>query len=96
VAHSLMKRYADRLVRKLEEAKAAGEVFADTDSQAAAILFIGTIQGLVMQSMISGDLQATRENAPRVLGIYLRGVGCGHLPQNRTAEAGGSGGKEKS
>lgn len=77
VVQSLLQGYAQRLTGQLERAKAAGEVESDTDTQAAAILFIGTIQGLVMQSMLSGDLQAARSNAPAVLGIYLRGLGAG-------------------
>ena len=77
VVQSLLQGYARRLTGQLERAKAAGEVESDTDTQAAAILFIGTIQGLVMQSMLSGDLQAARSNAPGVLGIYLRGLGAG-------------------
>ncbi|MDE2376778.1 TetR/AcrR family transcriptional regulator [Bradyrhizobium sp.] len=77
VARSLLQQYARRISGKLEQAKAAREVGSDTDIEAAAILFIGTIQGLVMQSMLSGDLQAASSNAPRVLGIYLRGLGAG-------------------
>lgn len=76
VARNLLQQYAQRLTGKLEQAKAAGQVRSDTDIQAAAILFIGTIQGLVMQSMLSGNLQAARSNAPGVFGIYLRGVGA--------------------
>ena len=75
VAHSLMRCYAERLARKLEDAKAAGQVRSDTDTQAAAILFIGMIQGLVMQSMLAGNLRAARSNAPGVIEIYSRGLG---------------------
>jgi TetR/AcrR family transcriptional regulator len=74
VAQSLLQRYAQRLSGRLEQAKAVGQARIDTDTQAAAILFIGTIQGLVMQSMLSGDLQAARLNAPGVFEIYLRGL----------------------
>jgi len=73
-ARLLLRRYAERLTRKLEEAKAAGEAAADMDTQAAAILFIGTIQGLVMQSLLSGNIEGARQHAAGVLGIYLRGV----------------------
>ncbi len=76
VARTLMKRYADRISARLEEAKARGDVLGDTDSQAAAILFIGMIQGLVMQSMLAGNLRAAETNAPSVLAIYLRGLGA--------------------
>lgn len=76
VAQTLMRRYAERLTRKFESARAAGEIAEDIDIGAAAILFIGTIQGLVMQAMISGDLNAARANAEGVLAIYLRGLGA--------------------
>ena len=39
-----------------------------------ATLFIGTIQGLVMQSMLSGDVERIRRDAPRVFAIYQRGI----------------------
>jgi TetR/AcrR family transcriptional regulator len=44
--------------------------------QAAATLFIGSIQGLVMQSMLSGDISKIRQAAPGVFAIYLRGISC--------------------
>lgn len=84
VAHTLMRRYAERLAHKLEEAKAGGEVLRDTDTQAAAILFIGMIQGLVMQSMLAGNLRAARANAPGVIEIYFRGLGADCV--NRASE----------
>jgi AcrR family transcriptional regulator len=74
VAHTLMKRYAERLIHKLEDAKTAGEIRYDTDAQAAAILFIGMVQGLVMQSMLAGNLRAAKANAPGVIEIYCRGL----------------------
>jgi AcrR family transcriptional regulator len=76
VAHALMKRYAGRIASQLEAAKSAGEIAKDTDTEAAAILFIGTIQGLVMQAILAGTLQAAKVNAPGVLRIYLRGIGA--------------------
>lgn len=79
VAHTLMKRYAERLAHKLDEAKAGGEIRNDTDTQAAAILFIGMIQGLVMQSMLAGNLRAARANAPGVIEIYSRGLAAGRV-----------------
>lgn len=85
VAHTLMKRYAERLAHKLDEAKAGGEILSDTDTQSAAILFIGMIQGLVMQSMIAGNLRAAKTNAPGVLAIYLRGLGAGR--ERRASQA---------
>ena len=47
---------------------------AGLDVPAAATLFIGTVQGLVMQAMLAGDMGRMRSDAPRVFEIYLRGI----------------------
>ena len=63
------------LVHQLAQADAGGgEVHAGLDVPAAATLFIGTVQGLVMQSLITGDMQRMRSDAPRVFAIYQRGI----------------------
>lgn len=74
IAQTLIQRYAERLRARLDEGKAGGEIAAETDTQAAATLFIGTIQGLVMQSMLSGDIERIRADAPGVFAIYQRGI----------------------
>lgn len=77
VAQTLIERYAERLGLRIEQGKALGEMASDLDTQAAALLFIGTIQGLVMHSMLSGDIQQIRSRAPGVFTLYqrsLRGV----------------------
>ncbi|WP_259400355.1 TetR/AcrR family transcriptional regulator [Roseovarius sp. SCSIO 43702] len=74
LAQSMMKQYAERLRGVIADGKASGELRSDLDVEAAATLFIGTIQGLVMQSLISGDMDRMRADAPRVFGIYRRGI----------------------
>lgn len=64
VAQSLLRRYDERLVRLLESGKASGEIALDLDSASAAMLFIGSIQGLVMQSLLAGDVARMQQNAP--------------------------------
>ena len=44
------------------------------DTEAATLLFIGTIQGLVMQSLLVGDVQRILQDAPRVFALYYRGI----------------------
>nr|WP_202971555.1 hypothetical protein [Methylophaga nitratireducenticrescens] len=44
------------------------------DNQATVTLFIGTIQGLVMQSLLAGDMEGIRHDAPRVFKIYRCGI----------------------
>lgn len=74
IAKALLHRYGQRLREVLEGGKACGELAGDLDVEAAATLFIGTIQGLVMQSMLAGNVSRIREDAPRVFAIYRRGV----------------------
>jgi TetR/AcrR family transcriptional regulator len=75
IVQSLLEHYAQRLHRTIEAGKSCGELHADLDTQAAATLFIGTIQGLVMQSLLEGDMAHMRANAPKVFAIYSRGIG---------------------
>lgn len=44
------------------------------DLNAAAVLFMGSVQGLVMQAMLSGQVSAMGALAPEVFAIYLRGI----------------------
>jgi TetR/AcrR family transcriptional regulator len=74
MAQTLIQRYAERLRARIEAGKASGEMAVEVDTQAAATLFIGTIQGLVMQSMLSGDIERIRTDAPGVFAIYQRGI----------------------
>jgi AcrR family transcriptional regulator len=74
MAQTLIQRYAERIRARIEQGKATGEITPEVDTQAAATLFIGTIQGLVMQSLLSGDLQRMRADAPGVFAIYQRGM----------------------
>ena len=74
MAQTLIRRYGERLHDLLEEGKTIGELSASLDTSAAATLFIGTIQGLVMQSMLAGDVELVRKDAPKVFTIFLRGI----------------------
>lgn len=77
MAQALIRRYGERLHRLIEEGIAQGELNPALDAEAAATLFIGTIQGLVMQSMLAGDVANICRDAPRVFAIYRRGIGSG-------------------
>ena len=75
MAQTLIQRYGERLHRLIEKGKACGELSQSLDNEAAATLFIGTIQGLVMQSLLAGDVRRMHRDAPRVFAIYRRGIG---------------------
>lgn len=74
MVRTMIRGYSERLRRLVEDGKANGELAADLDADAAATLFIGSIQGLVMQSLIEGKVKAIRTNAPGVFAIYRRGI----------------------
>jgi len=71
---ALLGRYRQILVRLLDAAADRGLLLAGLDRQAAATLFIGTIQGLVMQSMLAADASAIEDDARRVVALYLRAI----------------------
>ena len=74
IVQTLIRRYGERLNHLFEQGKTCGELDGKLDSEAAATLFIGTIQGLVMQSLIAGDVSHMARNAPKVFAIYQRGI----------------------
>lgn len=75
IVQTLIQRYGERLQCLIRRGKASGELSPTLDDQAAAMLFIGTVQGLVMQSLIAGDVDRMLIDAPRVYAIYARGIG---------------------
>jgi AcrR family transcriptional regulator len=75
MAQTLVRRYSERLATVIAEGKARGELDPELDSAAAATLFIGTIQGLVMQSLLAGNVAQLHDNALGVFAIYRRGIG---------------------
>lgn len=74
MVRSMIGGYSARVQGLIEQGKARGELAADLDAAAAATLFVGSIQGLVMQSLIAGNVQEIRRNAPGVFAAYRRGL----------------------
>ena len=74
LAQALIQRYSERVSARLEQGKASGEIAADMDTRAAATLFVGMLQGLVMQSLLSGDIARIRQDAPGVFAVFARGL----------------------
>jgi len=71
---TLLQAYRKLLTGLLGAAAERGEVPADLDREAAATLFVGIVQGLVMQTMVSGKPVTLKAQADRVFAIYLRGI----------------------
>lgn len=74
MVQTLIARYGQRLQELVDKGKASGEVAESVDGEAAATLFIGMIQGLVMQSLLLGDVAHLRQAAPGVFATYRRGI----------------------
>lgn len=70
----LLQGYRRLLRQQLDAAVAAGAVSPRLDREAAATLFVGLVQGLVMQSMLSDKPAAVKAQADAVFAIYLRGI----------------------
>lgn len=74
MVRELLRRYSERLVTLIEAGKAQGALAREVDTGASATLFIGTIQGLVMQSLLAGDTHLIRAQAPAIFAIYSRAI----------------------
>ena len=70
----LLGRYRQILARLFDAAARQGQIGAGLDVHAATTLFIGTVQGLVMQSMLADNPAAIEEEARRVVALYLRAI----------------------
>lgn len=66
VVRDFLKAYAKRLAGWIRRGQAAGEITAEIDPPAVAALFIGSVQGLVMQSLLAADPDRLRKAAPGI------------------------------
>ena len=72
---AVLQAYRKLLLGAIDRALEQGSVAPDLDREAAATAFVGLVQGLVMQAMLGGRSGAMRQQAERVLSLYLRGLG---------------------
>ena len=70
----LMTDYRQLISGLLAQARKDAEISPEADLQAAVVLFIGAIQGLVMQSLITGSLEKIKQQAKTVFSIYEAGL----------------------
>ena len=70
---AMITGYRKRLAVLFTEAKAAGALPADLDVTLAPVLFIGAVQGLVIQSALAGDEAAMVKRARRLFPMLLHG-----------------------
>ena len=73
---TLMGNYRARIIELLEKGKACGEVAAELDTDAASTLYVGMIQGWVMQSLAQSDPDHLRADAGKTFAVFKRGLLC--------------------
>ncbi|KKO44392.1 TetR family transcriptional regulator [Arsukibacterium ikkense] len=74
MVQSLLGRYRERVVQQLADAKVSGELRRDLDIEVAATQYIGMIQGLVVQSLLIGDMDYLARQAPSVFELFCHGI----------------------
>lgn len=72
---SLLMAYRKLLIGLLTKAEGAHQLGAGVDKEAAASMFIGMMQGLVMQSLLTGSTERVEVDAKRAFPLYLRAIG---------------------
>lgn len=70
----VMSGYEGRIAGLLDAAKTQSLVDAELDSRSAAVLYIGMIQGLVMQVSIFGGKRSLLQEAAKTFPIFLHGI----------------------
>lgn len=71
----MLQAYRVLVLGLLKQAQAAGRVAPDLDLASACALFIGAIQGLVMQSMLAGSTAHMAAQGEGLLALYLSAIG---------------------
>ncbi len=71
---ALLQAYRQLLRGLLKSGVNAGEFVATLDQEAAATLFVGIVQGLVMQSMLTGKPAGMKAQADGVFRLFIRGL----------------------
>lgn len=74
LVQTLLQRYGEQLCELLNIGKKKGEIDPNLDVDSAAMLFIGSIQGMVVQSLLTGRDAEIRDDARRTFAIYRRGI----------------------
>jgi TetR/AcrR family transcriptional regulator len=70
----LMQRYRQLLLTVLQHAQTQQALRPGVDLQAAAVLFVGSVQGLVMQALLADDVGTIATQAPGVFAILQQGL----------------------
>jgi TetR/AcrR family transcriptional regulator len=76
IVRRLMAGYRQRVADELVVARSDGAIPADTDIDAATMLFLAMVQGLVMQALAMDDFSTTAAMARRLFARFRAAVGA--------------------
>lgn len=82
---ALMQQYRALLMRLLQQAQTENLIAPQADLTGACVLFIGSVQGLVMQALMLGNVAAMTDLAPGVFALYQRGLCASPAAQSADA-----------
>lgn len=71
----IMEPYRRRILTLLKAARASESVAADFDLPSAAALFVGMVQGLVMQSALADGVSTLEARAKKMFPLFLSAIG---------------------
>jgi hypothetical protein len=65
-----------RITRELQAAREAGAIADATDVEAATVLFLAMVQGMVMQGLAVDDFSGMPALARRLFGLFRQSLGA--------------------
>lgn len=75
IGRQLMAGYRVRVARELHSAREAGDIADATDVEAATVLFLAMVQGMVMQGLAIDDFSAMPVLSRRLFGLFRQSLG---------------------
>jgi len=70
IVRQALANYRKKVIALLERGIAQQCITSTIDTEAAAVLYLGAIQGLVVQGMIGGDIRSMEQAAPRIFRLF--------------------------
>ncbi|CAM5197452.1 Transcriptional regulator, TetR family OS=Castellaniella defragrans (strain DSM / CCUG 39792/ 65Phen) OX=1437824 GN=BN940_12896 PE=4 SV=1 [Castellaniella denitrificans] len=72
---ALLEHYRERLLEQARLGIGRGELRDTLDLDTLPVLFVGMIQGLVIQSTLAGDIQRMKRQAAALFTLFRQGIG---------------------
>lgn len=81
IVRHILGRYAVVVETQVKRGQAVGEIRESVVPSVVSNLFVGMIQGLVMQGLITGDPAKIALAAPQTFEIFVRGIRADRSPE---------------